>query len=404
MANVQGTYTNFPQGFANGVSVRGMPLLQTNPGQVFFLGNGPVTLVNQRGGSDSNRGTFLDPFATLAHALAVCVQARGDIIFVLPGHNETIGNATTLVLNTAGVAIIGLGSGSFRPTFTLNTATTANIPLQAANMSIQNCLFQGNFLSIASLFTAASASATGVIASNASAPLTGLLTVSGSVTGTIIPGMSIAGTNVVPGTVVLSQQSGTTGGVGVYVVNNPTAVASTTITYGTREFALDNNEFRDLSSVLGFLSVFTDSGTANTCDGFSFTRNSIYSLSTVSPTVPLSFSAGHDRISLMDNQGVSKITAVTQGPMLMAAGANNMTNFLCARNKMTRPNTSSTLPCAISTSGTAWTGMAWDNYFGAVPTGTGIWINTGSGIQFVNNYSQITGAADKSALINPSAV
>jgi hypothetical protein len=54
----------------------------------------------------------------------------------------------------AGVAIIGLGAGSLRPTLTFTTATTANIPVTAANMSIQNFLFVANFADIASFFTA----------------------------------------------------------------------------------------------------------------------------------------------------------------------------------------------------------------------------------------------------------
>ena len=53
-----GASTNFPQGFAYGLSVRGMPLLQMQPGQVFFVGNSMILNPNQRAGSDSNRGTL----------------------------------------------------------------------------------------------------------------------------------------------------------------------------------------------------------------------------------------------------------------------------------------------------------------------------------------------------------
>src|ERR1700757_2697851 len=136
------TFSNFPGGFANGLTVRGMPLVQMQPGQVFFVGNGPSLVQGARGGSDGNRGTFLSPFGTVQGALNSGSTGSGslssnqgiqdgrcDILFVLPGHKETISSATVLTLNTAGVAIIGLGSGLLRPTFTFTTATTANIPL-----------------------------------------------------------------------------------------------------------------------------------------------------------------------------------------------------------------------------------------------------------------------------------
>lgn len=149
--------SNFPTGFAEGVIIRGMPLLQAQPGQVFWVNNSTVLNPGAKGASDNNRGTYLAPFATLAGALAHCVAHRGDIVLVGPGHTETISSATALLFNVAGVAIIGLGVGTKRPTFTLDSANTATIPVSAANMSIQNCLFVGNFLSIAAVFTLAAA-------------------------------------------------------------------------------------------------------------------------------------------------------------------------------------------------------------------------------------------------------
>src|SRR5262245_42610144 len=71
---------------------------------------------------------------------------------VKPGHAETITSSTALAFNVAGVAIIGLGLGTNRPTFTFTTANTARIAVSAANISIQNCVFVGNFLSIATVF------------------------------------------------------------------------------------------------------------------------------------------------------------------------------------------------------------------------------------------------------------
>jgi hypothetical protein len=151
-------YSNYPNGFANGVTMKNLPILQTNPGLVFWVSNSTTGLLpGQRGGSDGNKGTFDSPFATLNYAITQCVANRGDMIFIKPGHTESVATATALNFNIAGVQIRGLGSGSNRPTFTFTTANTATIPVSANNMSISGCLFIGNFLSIASCFTVAAA-------------------------------------------------------------------------------------------------------------------------------------------------------------------------------------------------------------------------------------------------------
>lgn len=150
--------SNFPNGFNNGVTVRGSPIVLTNPGRIFWLNNNTTgLLVGQRNGSDGNNGTFLSPFATLNYAISQCAANRGDIVMVAPGHAETVSTATALAFSTAGVAVVGLGQGSNRPKFTLDTANTATIPVTAANMSIQNCQIFANFLSIAAAFTCTAA-------------------------------------------------------------------------------------------------------------------------------------------------------------------------------------------------------------------------------------------------------
>jgi signal peptidase I len=146
-------FSNYPQGFSSGVTIRGVPILQTNPGQVYWVSNSTALLGRARNGSDGNRGTFDSPFATLNYAVTQCVANRGDIIVIKPGHVETVSTATALALNIAGVAIVGLGAGTNRPKFTLDTANTATIPVSANNISIQNCQFFANFLSIAACFT-----------------------------------------------------------------------------------------------------------------------------------------------------------------------------------------------------------------------------------------------------------
>ena len=149
--------TNYPQGFANGLLIRGIPVQQTNPGKVFWLSNSSAVADRTRIGTDNARGTYDAPFATLAYAISQCTAGRGDIIMVKPGHAENISSATACPWNVSGVAVIGLGSGTLRPTFTLDTANTATFPVSAANMTMQNCVVTANFLSIAAAFTLAAA-------------------------------------------------------------------------------------------------------------------------------------------------------------------------------------------------------------------------------------------------------
>ena len=156
MALPQSPASNFPGGF-NNVTIRGVPITQSHPGQVYWVSNATPTLPGQIGGSDGNPGTFNAPFGTLEYAVSRCTANRGDIIFIKPGHAETISSATALSFDVAGIAIVGLGTGTKRPTFTFDTAATTTIAVAADNVSILNCRFIGNYLSITAAFTVGAA-------------------------------------------------------------------------------------------------------------------------------------------------------------------------------------------------------------------------------------------------------
>ena len=146
--------TNFPKGFPSGLTIRGLPINQSHPGKVFWVSNASAAqLSGHLTGSDGNQGRFQDPFATLDYAVGQCVAGRGDIIMVKPGHAETVSSATALALDVAGIAIIGLGNGSSRPTITLDTITSASIGVGANNISIKNVVISANFADIVSAFT-----------------------------------------------------------------------------------------------------------------------------------------------------------------------------------------------------------------------------------------------------------
>lgn len=128
--------SNFPNGFANGVMIRGMPLLSAYPGSVFWVTSGT-------GGSNSNDGSFKRPFATIDYAVGRCTSGAGDIIVVKPGHTETVTAAGGLDLDVAGICVIGLGTGSSRPTVNFTTAVGADMDVDAANITVVNMLFTG---------------------------------------------------------------------------------------------------------------------------------------------------------------------------------------------------------------------------------------------------------------------
>ena len=93
------------------------------------------------------------PFATLNFALNSANNTgltanNGDMVYVGPGHIETVTAAagTTpgtsgFTANVAGVTVVGLGTGRARPQITFGTATTAQVLVSAANFCIKNIVF-----------------------------------------------------------------------------------------------------------------------------------------------------------------------------------------------------------------------------------------------------------------------
>lgn len=100
---------------------------------------------------DSDGTTRL--YSTIASALTQCVASRGDVIYVAPWYTETLTSATSLGISKAWVSIIGLGTGSLRPTITFGTAATTTIAVSADNVTLKNILFVANFADITSAFT-----------------------------------------------------------------------------------------------------------------------------------------------------------------------------------------------------------------------------------------------------------
>lgn len=98
------------------------------------LGIGEVWYVDSGGTAGGGRSPDA-PLATLDEAINLA--AAGDTIVVMPGHAETLADATSLVPDVDRLTIIGLGRGQQRPTFTL-TATASNIPVSGDGVRIEN--------------------------------------------------------------------------------------------------------------------------------------------------------------------------------------------------------------------------------------------------------------------------
>lgn len=141
--------SNFPSGFLNGVTIRGIPVTMLYPGNVFWVNNSGVLPAGGIGGSDGNPGTFQKPFSTIDYAVGRCTANRGDIIAVMPGHVETVTAAAGLSLDVAGIAVIGLGTGAKRATVNFTTATTADMNVDANNITLYNLLFTGGIDALA---------------------------------------------------------------------------------------------------------------------------------------------------------------------------------------------------------------------------------------------------------------
>jgi hypothetical protein len=103
------------------------------------LGTGNVYYVDSNLTTAGGGETWDTAVATIDAAIALCTDNNGDVILVAQGHAET--NAATGALatcNIAGVTIVGLGSGTNRPTITLSHATAAAFTTTAANVTICN--------------------------------------------------------------------------------------------------------------------------------------------------------------------------------------------------------------------------------------------------------------------------
>ena len=125
----------FGELYAGGVPINGLGGMMG--GSDFFVSN-----VSGDGGASGNEGkTLTAPNTSLATILDSGDLAAGDRIHLLPGHNEAVIAAAGLDVDTAGITIIFHGSGATRAKITFGTATTADMDIDAASVTLVNPLF-----------------------------------------------------------------------------------------------------------------------------------------------------------------------------------------------------------------------------------------------------------------------
>jgi len=129
-------FTNYPNGFDQGVSIQNMPVLNTYCGNIYW--------VDSTAGTYSGKGSHDAPYTTIDAAVGQCTANNGDLIMVKPGHTETVSTDGGLAVDIDGVTILGLGRGDQRPLISIGTDVAA-----AAIISADNVVMAGFRFSIA---------------------------------------------------------------------------------------------------------------------------------------------------------------------------------------------------------------------------------------------------------------
>ncbi len=87
------------------------------------------------------------PCATIDYAIGLATASQADIIYVMPGHNETITAATSCVIDKIGLSIIGLGRGTNRPTLDFDNAA-GTIEFDAASCRLSNVILKASVVNV----------------------------------------------------------------------------------------------------------------------------------------------------------------------------------------------------------------------------------------------------------------
>lgn len=111
-------------------------------GKTFFVSSVAATLADLQTRFPTDEDGRVLCYSTIAAAITASSDdggaSRGDVIYVMPGHAETV--TAAIALSVAGISVIGLGNGTLRPTITGNGAIDA-VNITAAGVLFENFAF-----------------------------------------------------------------------------------------------------------------------------------------------------------------------------------------------------------------------------------------------------------------------
>lgn len=119
-------------------------LLAAGGGVTGGLGTGTVFYVDSGVTNAGDGSNWNNAKATIEEAYDLCTANAGDVILVAQGHSETLG---TLVLDTEGVTIVGIGAGEDRPEIVFN-GTGDIITISGASNTLVNLSFRAGVSAI----------------------------------------------------------------------------------------------------------------------------------------------------------------------------------------------------------------------------------------------------------------
>lgn len=132
-------------------------------GDILWVGNRTGLAARDGSGPDSPMSTLGGTTGALAKLQAT--TGRGHIIFVMPGHAESISSADYFTAMGLGdsFALVGLGKGTARPSLTWTTATssvlldTANVTIDGFQLFLAGAHAAGTALTVAAPITISAA-------------------------------------------------------------------------------------------------------------------------------------------------------------------------------------------------------------------------------------------------------
>jgi len=80
-------------------------------------------------------------YTNLDTCIGATVANRGDVIVLMEGTNQTVSAAAGLALDVSGITIVFLGKGTTQAKITFDTAVTADMDIDAANITLVNPKF-----------------------------------------------------------------------------------------------------------------------------------------------------------------------------------------------------------------------------------------------------------------------